>query len=211
LFAFSATGVALLFDPSAPHAGPIFFGVVVALVVGKPLGVLAASGLAIASVALPGIRFDDAGDDVTLDELALLARGLAEGVRGEAVEIAHGAEGGLVEEDDGVGREDLAVAAGARQAHAQVLGGVLGGEGRDVEAVVDARIQRAVAAEGEALAEFGEADEDEREERAAVPGVVRWAAGAVPALRRAVSGRPLPNPACTFRYAPGSPSMFLAK
>jgi hypothetical protein len=77
--------------------------------------------------------------------------------------------------------------------------------------VVNARVQRAVVAEREARAELGQADEDEREQRAAVPGVVRWATGAAPALRRTVSGRPLPNPACTFRYAPGSPSMFLAK
>src|SRR5262249_59211719 len=40
------------------------------------------------------------------------------------------------------------------------------------EAVVKARVQRAVAAEREALAEFGQADEDEREQRAAVPGVI---------------------------------------
>jgi hypothetical protein len=76
---------------------------------------------------------------------------------------------------------------------------------------MDPRVERAVAPQGEAIAQLGETDEDDRELRATVPLVVRWATGAVPALRRSVSGRPLPNPACTFRYAPGSPSLFVAK
>jgi NhaA family Na+:H+ antiporter len=48
-FAFSATGVRITTDFSSPDAARIFAGVVVALVVGKPLGVLAASGLATAT------------------------------------------------------------------------------------------------------------------------------------------------------------------
>lgn len=75
-------------------------------------------GRAGSSVALPSVGLDDAGSDVALDELALLARGLAERVGGEAVEIAHGAEGRLVEEHDGLGGEYLAVAADAMEAHA---------------------------------------------------------------------------------------------
>ncbi len=57
-------------------------------------------------------------------------------------------------------------------AHAEVLGGVVGREREDLEPVVDARVQRAVVPECEALAELGQADEDEREQRAAVPRVV---------------------------------------
>jgi NhaA family Na+:H+ antiporter len=54
VFAFSAAGVSLNADFSAPGAGALFVGTVIALVVGKPLGVLAASGLAIATrVAVP--------------------------------------------------------------------------------------------------------------------------------------------------------------
>lgn len=64
------------------------------------------------SVPLSGIRLDDVSDHVPLDELPLLARGLAKRGRREAIEIAHRAGGGLVEEDDGVGGEDLARAAG---------------------------------------------------------------------------------------------------
>jgi hypothetical protein len=74
-----------------------------------------------------------------------------------------------VEERGGVGREQLAVAAGVAEAEAKILGGVVGGEGLDLEAVMEARVERAVAAQGEAIAKLGEADEDEREERAAVP------------------------------------------
>jgi len=47
LFAFSATGVALAVDPSAPGAMSILSGVILGLVIGKPLGVSLASLLAI--------------------------------------------------------------------------------------------------------------------------------------------------------------------
>src|SRR6185436_13393037 len=47
LFAFSATGVSVTTDVSSEGAARIFAGVVAALVVGKPAGVLLASGAAI--------------------------------------------------------------------------------------------------------------------------------------------------------------------
>ena len=114
-----------------------------------------ASGGGASVIALAGVGLDDAGDDVALDEIALLARGLAEGGGGEAVEVAHGAGGGLVEQRGGVGGEELAIAADAAQPHAQVLGGVVGRERGDLEAVVDTRVQRTAAAEREAVAELG--------------------------------------------------------
>jgi NhaA family Na+:H+ antiporter len=46
LFAFSATGVGLAFDLSAPDSARILLGVILGLVIGKPLGVCAASWLA---------------------------------------------------------------------------------------------------------------------------------------------------------------------
>jgi NhaA family Na+:H+ antiporter len=48
MFAFSATGVRITTDFSSEGAGRIFTGIVIALVIGKPLGILLASGLAIA-------------------------------------------------------------------------------------------------------------------------------------------------------------------
>lgn len=47
LFAFSATGVSLHPDFSAPGVGRIMLGIVLGLALGKPLGILAASALAI--------------------------------------------------------------------------------------------------------------------------------------------------------------------
>jgi hypothetical protein len=73
------------------------------------------------------------GRRFALDELALLPGRLAETAGGEPVEVAHAAGGGLVEHLDGVVGEDVAVAAGALQPVAQVLGDVLGGERVDVE------------------------------------------------------------------------------
>jgi NhaA family Na+:H+ antiporter len=48
LFAFSTTGVNLTTNLSSPDARRIFGGIVLALVVGKPVGILLASGLAMA-------------------------------------------------------------------------------------------------------------------------------------------------------------------
>jgi NhaA family Na+:H+ antiporter len=47
-FAFSAAGVGITTDFSSPFAGQILLGVVAGLVIGKPLGVLTASGAAVA-------------------------------------------------------------------------------------------------------------------------------------------------------------------
>src|SRR6185295_11233982 len=48
LFAFSATGIGIHADFSTPGTGRIFAGIVAGLVIGKPLGILLASGAAIA-------------------------------------------------------------------------------------------------------------------------------------------------------------------
>lgn len=54
LFAFSATGVRLRIDASSEDARHILLGVILGLVVGKPLGVLGASWLAVKSrLAVP--------------------------------------------------------------------------------------------------------------------------------------------------------------
>jgi hypothetical protein len=74
-------------------------------------------------------RVDDAGEDVALDELLLPARGLTEGRGGQPVDVTQGAGRGLVQHGDGVGAEELSLAADALQADAQVLGGVLGERG----------------------------------------------------------------------------------
>jgi NhaA family Na+:H+ antiporter len=49
LFAFSATGIPLVIDLSQPFAARILAGVVIGLVIGKPLGILTASWLAVRS------------------------------------------------------------------------------------------------------------------------------------------------------------------
>jgi hypothetical protein len=69
--------------------------------------------------------------------------------------------------------KQLALATSALQAEAEILGSVLGDEGLDLEAVMDPRVERAVAPQREAVAQFGQADEDEREQRAAVPLVIQ--------------------------------------
>lgn len=57
-FAFSATGVRIAVDFSGHDAGPVFAGIVLGLVVGKPLGIVCAAGLALVSrvaIALEGV------------------------------------------------------------------------------------------------------------------------------------------------------------
>src|SRR4051812_44589297 len=114
-------------------------------------GALALSSMADYSCmsALAIVGFNDSGDDVALDELSLLLGGLAKRGGGETVDVPHGAEGGLMKQADGVGGKQLALAASATQAEAEIFGGVLGHEWLDLEAVMDARVQRAIAPQGE--------------------------------------------------------------
>ena len=77
-----------------------------------------------------------------------------------------------MEHGDGIGSEELSVTADAVKTHAEVLGGIVGDEGIDVQAAVETGVERAVAAQGEAIVELGETDEDERQQRPAVPLVV---------------------------------------
>jgi hypothetical protein len=58
------------------------------------------------------------------------------------------------------------------EAHANALSAVLEAAILDVDAAMEARLEGAVAAELETVAQLGEADEDERQERAAVPLVI---------------------------------------
>ncbi len=73
-------------------------------------------GVVRSAVAFARVFLDDADHGVAFDELALATNGLAEDRSGEAVEVAHGPGGGLVQERNGVGGEELAVAAGCRGA-----------------------------------------------------------------------------------------------
>jgi NhaA family Na+:H+ antiporter len=63
LFAFSATGISLTFDLTAPDAVRVLIGVVLGLVIGKPLGVLVAtafatlSGIAVRTAGVPILQF----------------------------------------------------------------------------------------------------------------------------------------------------------
>ena len=93
------------------------------------------------------VGVDDAGEDVAFDELLLAAGGLAERCGGEAVDVTKRAVGGLVHHGQAVGGEELPLAAGALEAVADVLAGVLGGERLDGEPVGDARVERAVVAQ----------------------------------------------------------------
>jgi hypothetical protein len=77
-----------------------------------------------------------------------------------------------VEHGDGIGGEELSVTADAVETHAEVLGGVVGDEGVDVQAAVETGVEGAIAAQGEPVVKLGEADEHEGEESTAVPLVV---------------------------------------
>jgi NhaA family Na+:H+ antiporter len=60
LFAFSATGVSLMVDFSAPGAPQVLSGVILGLVIGKPLGIC------LAALAAVSLRLGKMPDDVTL-------------------------------------------------------------------------------------------------------------------------------------------------
>ena len=87
-----------------------------------------------------------------IDEATFVPGGLAQRGLGEAVQLAHGTADGLMQGDDGGGGEQVALAAGAPQAGAQVLGRVLRSEGLDAQASGETRVEGAVATQGEARA-----------------------------------------------------------
>jgi hypothetical protein len=64
----------------------------------EPGAMAMAVGRLWSALALAGVLLDDAGDGVAFDELALAAGGLSQGGRGDAVEVAHRAGRGLVQE-----------------------------------------------------------------------------------------------------------------
>src|ERR1700729_1196262 len=119
-----------------------------------------------------GFALKDAGENVALDELLLLSGGDAEGGGGEAVGVAQGAAGALVEDGECVGREDVLGGADAREASADVVGGVVGQEASEGEAVMDARGEGAISPEPEPVLEVGKSDEDQGEQRLLVPLVI---------------------------------------
>jgi hypothetical protein len=120
-----------------------------------------------------GVALDDVENEVPVDELELSAGGEAESVGGEAVEVAQAAEGRLVEHREGVRRDDGAGGPGGLKPVFDVLYGILGLGFAEAESAVDARPQRAVLAQGQALPELGESDEDQRQQRLRIPLVVR--------------------------------------
>ena len=62
---------------------------------------------------------------------------------------------GFVEHRNAVGGEELLVAADGRQAHSDVIGGVVGRERLNRQAVGQPRVERAISAQCEALVELG--------------------------------------------------------
>jgi hypothetical protein len=78
----------------------------------------------------------------------------------------------VVHQAHGVDVEQLAIAASEAQAGAEVVGGVILGEGPEDEAPVDPRQHGSVPAEGESVEQLGQSDEEEREQRARVPLVI---------------------------------------
>ena len=78
----------------------------------------------------------------------------------------------LVQQRDRAGRKELLGAAGEAEAVADVVGGVRLARGRDPNPRVQPREQRLVDRRGEPVVEFRQADQDDREQRAAVPLVV---------------------------------------
>src|SRR5215213_9646520 len=98
----------------------------------------------------------DACEDVAFDELLFASCGLAEGGSGEAVDLAQAGAGALVEEAEGVGSEELAIATGPSQPQADVVGGVVLGHGLDGETAMDPGVERAVFAQLEAVLQLGQ-------------------------------------------------------
>lgn len=88
-----------------------------------------------------GVGLEDGLHDVAFDEFAFSAGAAAEGVVGDAVDVAKGAGGGFVKDGDSVGGEELLVDAGGSKASPDVFGSVVWGEGLDAQAEGESRVQ----------------------------------------------------------------------
>ncbi len=80
---------------------------------------------------LDGILAYGEGDSAALDELGADVGGVAHGCVGQAAEVTQRSSGSFVEQANGVGGEDLAVAANAGEARSEVVGGVVGRDRAD--------------------------------------------------------------------------------
>ena len=110
--------------------------------------------------------------DVAFDDPASLAQGLVEAVIGQAIDVAHRAEGGLVEHGDGVAGKDLGRGAGRLEARLDLSVGINGGERVDVLAHMEPGVERPVSSEFETVLELGKPDENQAQEGAGIPLVV---------------------------------------
>src|SRR6202021_2667991 len=116
-----------------------------------------------------GEALANAEDDLAVDELFLAANSFTKSCTRQAVDLAQGALGELVEGGEGVVGEEVALASGMMESEADVLGSVGHGRGREQEAVMDAREQGAMRTAREILLQLGKTDEDEGQERFRIP------------------------------------------
>lgn len=114
----------------------------------------------------------DSLDGFAVHRLALSPGGVAHRAVSDAVNVAQGTGRVFVHQSDRVGSEDALVGTRELQSIGDVLGDVVAGGIVEGEAVMDARVQRAVPAPLELAFEFRQPDQDERKQRSTVPLVV---------------------------------------
>jgi hypothetical protein len=120
-----------------------------------------------------GLATEERANGVRIDDLALALDDVAKSDFGEAVKVAVNAAAVLVQQFGGLAGEELPVGAGHLESTLQALGGVVGADRGDAQACVEPREQRLVCREAKAVLEFGQADEDDREQSLRVPLVVQ--------------------------------------
>ena len=111
----------------------------------------------------------NAGEDISLDEFFLFSSGRAQGSSRESVGIAQGTGCGLVQDGEGIGREDVLGGADASEASTQVIGGVVGGERANAKTMRESGVQGSVSSKSKSVFEVGQADEYERQQGFGVP------------------------------------------
>lgn len=111
-------------------------------------------------------------DELAVDRLELAASRSLEGVCGDAIGVAEATAGCLVEHGERVGGEDTLLAARLLEAVGDVLGGIGWGGLAEVEPGMHPRPKGAVLAQSHAVVHFGQADQDQAEQRPLVPLVV---------------------------------------
>jgi len=115
---------------------------------------------------------EDTFYSLAIDGLAFPACGVTHGARCDAVDVPQSAGGMLVHQTDRVRRKQALFGTGKCKPMGYILRDIFSGGVMERKAMVNTRVQRAIASALELVFQFRQADQDQRQQRSTVPLIV---------------------------------------